>query len=960
MMKMRWVNRRCGGWIDVARHGCLGLADLNRSQMKSIKRKDRWVCALAVTAAALCLGGCDSRGDTEQAHLQRAKDFKTEGKLQSSVIELKNALQKNPDSAEARWLLGEIYVELDQAPEAEQELVKAKELGFDEEAVQVPLGKALLAEGLYQRVLSEIEANPAFSPASQSQITAVRGEAHLGLRQLDQGCGLFAQSIEVDHSYVPGYWGLSKCAGAKGNLPEARAQLQKALKLEEKNGGTWTMLGDIERFTNHGPEAEAAYANALKYNPDNADALLGRAAVRLIANKPEEAAKDIDAVLKIAKANPVANHLHGVIEYGKGNYADAKTSFERALAVNPGYLPAVLWLGYTNYAQKNYAQAESQFARYLKEYPSAFQVQALRALIQARMGGRQDAQQTLGLLRNAKIEDPQSLSVLGQTHMLLGEKDLAARYFQEVVTKMPERAEARFDLANALLQKGESAQAIEQLQKAIALSPGDTQADEPLIQTLIQNKQFDKALAAIDALQARQPKSFIPHLYRGVIAVQQNNEALAQAEFLKAWELGPDDPRAGNNLAMLALRKGRIEEARNYYQKVLDRIKDDLPTLMALYNLEVVAKRPDEARKMLERAAAKYPTAAQPAGLLAESYLAAGQPSKAIEVTQAAAQANPNDPRLLDDRGMAYLASRDPANAVETYQRLVKLLPNSAEANFRLGTAQESLKNPAARASLSQALKLEPSHAGAKLALAQLDLQEGKNDEALRLARELRKEHPGMEEGALVESQALARQKKLPEALKVLEQVQKAQPASDRLSFALANLRSTAGDKDGASRVIAEWLERHPNDASAAIRAGQAYLAYGREAQAAGAYEKALKLAPTDPMVLNNIAWLSQKTDPKRALELAERAHSLKPDDAGIADTLGWLLVEQGKTARGLELAQKAFQLAPEQHGIHYHYAVALAKSGQKEKARRELERLLESNQRFSEEAAARSLLEQL
>ena len=798
-MTLRYLHERLGATCA-----------LNGSPMKSMKRKDRWICAGAVTAAVFGFGGCDLRGDTEQAHLQRAKDFKTGGKLQSSVIELKNALQKNPDNAEARWLLGETYLDLGQAPEAEQELVKAKELGFGEEEVQVPLGKALLAEGLYQRVLSEIEANPAFSPASQSKIIAVRGEAHLGLRQLDQACALFAQSIDVDHSYVPGYWGLSKCAGAKGNLPEARAQLEKALKLEEKNSGTWTMLGDIERFTSHQPEAEAAYANALKYKPDDLDALLGRATSRITANKPEEAAKDIDAVLTIAKAHPVANHLRGVIQYGKGNYADAKTSFEQALAVSPGYFPAVLWLGYTNYALKNYAQAESQFAQYVTEYPRVVQVQALRALSQARMGGRKEAQQTLGLLRNAKIEDPQSLSALGQTHMLLGEKDLAARYFREVVAKMPERAEARIELANALLQKGENEQAIEQLQKAIALSPGETQADEQLIQTLIQTKQFDKAKAAISALQARQPKSPAPHLYSGLIAIQQNKADLAEAEFLKAWELAPDDPRAANNLAALEVRKGRIEEARNYYKKVLDRGKEDLSTLMGLYNLELAAKRPDEARKMLERAAAKYPTATQPAALLAGSYLKAGQPSKAIEITQAAAQANPNDLQLLDVRGIAYLANRDPANALEMYQRLVKLLPNSAEANFKLGAAQAALKDRAASASFAQALKLEPSHLGAKLALAQLDLLEGKNDEALRLARELKKEHPETVEAVLIESQALAGQKKLPEALKVVEQAQKAQPASDRLSFALANLRWRAGDKDGTRESLPNGWDSIP------------------------------------------------------------------------------------------------------------------------------------------------------
>jgi len=928
--------------------------------MKSIKRKDRWICALAVTAAALCLGGCDFRGGTEQQHLQLAKDLKTGGKLQSSVIELKNALQKNPDNAEARWLLGEVYVELGEAPEAEQELVKAKELGFDEEAVQVSLGKALLAEGLYKRVLAEIEANPAFSPASQSKIMAVRGEAHIGLRQLDQACALFAQSIEVDHSYVAGYWGLSKCASAKGNLPEARAQLEKALKLEENNGGTWTMLGDIERVANNQPEAEAAYANALKYKPDDLDALLGRAALRITANKPEEAAKDIDAVVAVAKAHPVANHLRGVIQYGKGDYTDAKTSFEQALAGNPGYFPAVLWLGYTDYALKNYAQAESQFGLYLREYPGAVQVQALRALSQARLGGRTQARETLGLLRNVKIEDPQSLAMLGQTNMLLGEKDLAVKYFQEVVSKMPERADARVDLANALLQKGESGPAIAELQKAIALAPGDTQADERLIETLVRNKQFDKAQAAIAALQARQPKSPIPNFYRGLIAFQQGNPDLAEAEFLKAWALAPEDPRTGNNLAMLALRKGRTDEARNYYQKVLDRHKDDLATLMGLYNLELVTKHPDEAKKVLERAIAKHPTAPQPATLMGASLLEAGAPLKAIEVTEAAAQANPNDGGLLDVRGRAYLTVRELSKAAEIYERLVKLFPDSANASFKLGVAQAGLNDKAASASLARALKLEPGHLGAKIALAQFDLQEGKNDEALRLARELRKEHPEMLEGVLIESQALANQKKLPEALKVVEQAQKTQPGSDQLSFALANLRSASGDKDGASRVVAEWLERHPNDASAAIRAAQAYLALGREKEAAEAYEKALKLAPTNTVALNNIAWLSRNSDPKRAIELAEKANTLKPDDAGIADTLGWLLLEQGATARGLELLQKAFQLAPESSDIHYHYAAALARSGQKEKARRELERLLEPNKRFSQEAEARSLLEKL
>ena len=929
--------------------------------MKSSKGKSWWLSAFVVTIAVLNFSGCSRVvGYTEQERLQRAKDFRGEGKLQSSVIELKNALQKNPDNAQARWLLGEIYVDLGQAADAESELLKAKELGVPEESLKVPLGKALLAQGRYQRVLSDIKVGRESPPAVQAKITTLRGQAQFGLGQLDQACASFSQSLEIDNSHVPAYWGLAQCAAAKGNLGESRARLEQALKLDDKNSDTWSLLGNLERVSNNVAAAEAAYASALKYKPDNTDALLGRAAARIAEKRTDEASQDIDAVLKIARRDPVANHLRGVIYYGRGNYADAKTSFETALVGNPGYLPSILWLGYTDYAQKDYTQAERQFALYLRQDPGAVQVRALLALSQVRTGRKEAAQEALGLLRDVKFEDAPSLAALGQAHMLLGETDVAAQYFQQVVAKMPEQAEPRVDLATALLQKGESDKAVAQLDKAIALSPGNTQANEELIQALIQKKEFDKALAAIDAFQARQPKSPIPHHYRGLIAFQRNDAALAEAEFLKAWELEPGDPRTGNNLAMLALRKGQIQQARDYYQKVLERHNDDLRTLLALYDLELRAKRPDEARKILERAFAKYPTAPQVATLIARSYVAAGQPLKALEVTQAAARANPDDTGLLDARGLAYLMSGDSVNALDSYKRVVKLHPDSAEAVFKLGNAQTALKDPMARASLTRALKLAPAHVGAKLALAQLDLQEGKTDEALRLSREVKKEHPEVVEGVLLESETLARQKKFPEALRVLEQAQKAQPTSEQLSFALANLRWMSGDKEESLRIVREWQEQHPDDASAAIRAAQAYLSFGLEPQAAEAYEKALKLSPSDATVLNNLAWLSQKTDPKRALQLAEKANTLKPDDAGVADTLGWLLLEQGETGRGLEQLQKAFQLAPQNPSIHYHYAVALVRAGQREKARRELESLLASQKRFPQEVEARSLLGRL
>ena len=47
-------------------------------------------------------------------------------------------------------------------------------------------------------------------------------------------------------------------------------------------------------------------------------------------------------------------------------------------------------------------------------------------LTQARLGRGQEAEETLGVLRNVDVKDPQSLAVLAQAHMSLGETDLAA------------------------------------------------------------------------------------------------------------------------------------------------------------------------------------------------------------------------------------------------------------------------------------------------------------------------------------------------------------------------------------------------------------------------------------------------------------------------------------------------------------------------------------------------------
>ena len=89
--------------------------------------------------------GCD-RGPSAQEHFDKALTFKQSGDWRASIIELKSALQSNPDYTDARWELGQAYLKLGSGLEAEKELNRAKNLGYKRPELTLALGRSLLLQ----------------------------------------------------------------------------------------------------------------------------------------------------------------------------------------------------------------------------------------------------------------------------------------------------------------------------------------------------------------------------------------------------------------------------------------------------------------------------------------------------------------------------------------------------------------------------------------------------------------------------------------------------------------------------------------------------------------------------------------------------------------------------------------------------------------------------------------------
>jgi predicted Zn-dependent protease len=109
---------------------------------------------------------------------------------------------------------------------------------------------------------------------------------------------------------------------------------------------------------------------------------------------------------------------------------------------------------------------------------------------------------------------------------------------------------------------------------------------------------------------------------------------------------------------------------------------------------------------------------------------------------------------------------------------------------------------------------------------------------------------------------------------------------------------------------------------------------------AIGHYELLARGPDPNVAALNNLAWLYHETKDRRAIETAELAYSLAPTTPAVADTLGWILLRAGDKARSVSILKTAASAGADPE-IRYHYGVALAESGDRASARRELEAIV-------------------
>jgi putative PEP-CTERM system TPR-repeat lipoprotein len=913
----------------------------------------------ALLSSAFLMAGLSACGKDQSTAtlLAEAKQYQQKGDVKAAMIQLKNAVAKSPEDAEARMQLGMMHLEMGDAVSAEKELRKARSLGAEAGRVLPLLGKANMVQGKAKEMLDYISAEQAKGSAS---LLSLRGDALLVTGKPDEAKAAFEAALALDANSGEARLGLVRHAMLSQDRAGAERLLAEALAKDPKNPDVWMAQGSMLRLTGRSDEAVAAFDEVLKLKPSYRDAFIEKAYVEIGRGKFAAAKTAVEGAEKAAPGNLLVVYVRALYEFSQGKYAVAQESLQKILKVAPDHMPTVLLAGAAEMNLGSVQQAEQHLRKYIESNPGNVYARKLLAQTLLRSSQPADAAAALAPVLKDGSQDAQLLALAGQSYMQVRDFNKATGYLEKAADLAPKAAGVRTSLGLSKLAQGDQARGLKDLELATTLDPKSAEAGTALLQTQMGLKQYDKALETVLALEKQQPDNPQVHNMKGVVYQAKGDVAKARAAFDRAVALQPDFMTAVANQARLDLQENKPGVAKERFIKLLEKDKNNAEAMTMLAELAMAQKRPDEVTSWLEKASNANPEAVAPALNLGMHYMRSNQPQKTLTLARKLQPANPTNAGLLEMMGQAQLATKDTAGALETYGKLVNVLPKSPLAQLRLASVYAAMKNEASAAShLKRAVELQPNFVPARLAQIEMAMRAGRPDDALQITRDLQRLEPKAPVGYMLEGDLMLAQRKPAEAAAVYEKALSLAASPEIFSKTLQALGMAGKTKEVKTRGT-QWLNQHPNDVNIALMVAESNLGSKEYKPAISVLERALKSAPNHPMVLNNLAWAYQQEKDPRALATAEQAFKLAGDHPGVMDTLGWLLLEKGDTARALPLLQKAVEKAPNSPEIRYHLGVALQKSGDKQGARKEIDKALAQNAPFAGMEAARTLLNTL
>lgn len=913
----------------------------------------RLLAGLSALPLLLALGACNRALPPDEL-LADARRYREQNDPKAAIIQLKNVVQQQPDHGAARLMLGQVYLDTGDTVSAEKELRRARDLGVPADDVLPALGKSILLQGQFQRLLDEIAEDP-----GNAESLALRGQALLGLDRRDEARALFERALKIKSGLADATLGLAKVALIADKSEQARELLDRAIAQNPDSVDSLRLKGDMQRIENDPAAARKTYERILEVKPNNAQAHIDLANLAIEENRLAEARQQIKLARKAQPNNVLIFYTQALLDFREKHYKAALEQVQLVLKTVPDHMPAVLLAGAVTGALGMDTQAEQYLGRFLQANPNHLYATKLLATVELRNGKRDEAMKLMQAALKEAPDDPDLLAMAGDAEMRAHNFAQSAAYFEKASAIKPERSDLRLGHGLSRLHLGENAKAVEELERAAEEDgQGANRAAMLLVLSHLRGKQFDKAMAVVDGLSSKGDSAMLQNLRASVLLARSDVDG-ARAAFMKALSLDPTYLFALDNLANLDIAEKKPDDARKRYESALAQDRKNAALMTSLARLEARLGKTAEAARWLEQAARENPDDKAVARQLAAYYIQTRNKEKALTLAQKLQASDTADPATLALLAEAQILNGQNDAALESYERLAGMQPKSAAVHIRIAGLQLAAKrSDDALQAARKAVKADPDSTEALLLQHALLIDKKAFREAMAAAQSLQTRHADWPLGFKLEGDALMAQQKPAEAAQRYERALQAGP-SGPIVIALHMALTAAGKQQDAAAQMRQWLDKQPGDVATRMYYASTLAGEGNHKAANQQYEHILRKVPDNPVTLNDYAWSLLQSKDARALEYAEKAYKLAPKTPAIADTLAAVLLDKGDTARALPLLKSATEQAPAAHDIRLRFAQALLQSGDRKAARVQCERLM-AVPAFKRQAEVRALMAKL
>jgi len=484
-------------------------------------------------------------GLTQQGIIQ----FK-QGNMQGAMTQFRAAVQANPSDAVAHDYIGVILGEAGKLNEAIVEFDQAIRLDPRLPDPHFHLGLAYKQTGRINDAISEyqeaLRLNPAMQEAqySLSAICAKLGDLDGAIRLLRQVLKAAADFGEAHYNLGLNLWNRYKSSTGlrqEADLDDAQDELKTASRLQPRQPAVYFVLGQV--MSDRGDLASAVenLQKAVDLDPGNPEYHYNFGLALRLKGDMEQAGAQFREAIRINPNHVLAHRSLGLALRESGDFPAAAAELRLAVAQLPEDAEGHHILGTVLLKANDLNGAIEEFRRAITLNPDLAQAHASLAQALQRAGQRGEARKELAALEKINL----GVANEGRAMILV-------------------------ETAAGHINRGEQSAAVQELQEAVTLSPGFTEAHYQL--GLALRKSADgsaKAETAFRQVLQLNPNHALAHLQLGFLFAAKGDRAEAAAEFENAGKLAPGLVEAHQGLGRLASDSRDWESAVREFQAVV-------------------------------------------------------------------------------------------------------------------------------------------------------------------------------------------------------------------------------------------------------------------------------------------------------------------------------------------------------------------------------------------------------